>query len=401
VGPHLGPPVRIVSVTHDYPRHDGDLAGAFIERLLVALRRRGHAIEVVTPADGGEGGRREAHGVSVTRVRYAPAAWETLAHRGTMALAVRSPRGLAALSSLIAAQARAVRAASRAGAPVDVVHAHWWIPGGISAWLAASPGGPPYVVTLHGTDVAILARSALARAVARRVLRHAAAVTAVSSFVAERAAAATGLDPRSIVVQPMPIETAGLTRLSAGGAGIVTVGRLTEQKRLPLILDALVALRRRGRRPALTIVGDGPERRAIAERAAALGVAEQVRFAGGVEPARVPEAIGDADVFAFTAVGVGFGLAAAEALALGVPVVAMEGGGGVTDVVPRTGPGRVVPDGDVEALASALDELAGSPDARRGAAELGERVKRQLAPDAVAERFESIYLRVAGEAARA
>jgi glycosyltransferase involved in cell wall biosynthesis len=397
----LRPPVRIVSVTHDYPRHDGDLAGAFIQRLLVALRRRGHAVEVVTPADGGEGGRWEAHGVTVTRVRYAPARWETLAHRGTMASALRTPHGVAALASLIAAQARALRSASRAGTPVDVIHAHWWIPGGISAWLAASPGAPPYVVTLHGTDVAALGRSRIARAVARRVLRRAAAVTAVSSFLAERAAAATGLDPRAIAVQPMPLETGTLGRVSAGGSGIVTVGRLTQQKRVSLILDALVALKRRGRRPSLTIVGDGPERPAIADRAAALGVAEQVRFAGGVEPARVPEAIGDADVFAFTAVGEGFGLAAAEALALGVPVVAMEGGGGVTDIVPRTGPGRVVPDGDVEALATALDELAGLPDARRLAAELGAQLKRQLAPDAVAERFESIYGRVAREAHRA
>ncbi len=294
-----------------------------------------------------------------------------------------------------------MRAATRSGAPVDVVHAHWWIPGGISAWLAASPSSPPYVVTLHGTDVAVLGRSALARAVARRVLRRAAAVTAVSSYLADRAAALAGLDRRDVEVQPMPLETASLAHQSAGGGGVVTVGRLTEQKRISLILDALVALRRRGRPLSLGIVGDGPARRAIAERAAALGVAEQVRFAGGVEPGRVGEAIGDADVFAFTAVGEGFGLAAAEALVLGIPVVAMEGGGGVVDVVPRTGAGRVVPDGDVEALASALDELASSPDARRLAAELGARLKRQLSPDTVAARFESIYQRVAREARHA
>ena len=393
--------MRIVSVTHAYPRHDGDLAGAFIERLLIALQRRGHAVEVVTPADGGVGGRSEVRGVTVTRVRYAPARWETLAHRGTMASAVRSPQGLAALASLIAAQARAVRAASRTAPPVDVVHAHWWIPGGISAWLAGSRGAAPYVVTLHGTDVAILGRSALARAVARRVLRGAAAVTAVSSYLAQRVADATGLDAGAIVVQPMPLDTARLSHHSAGGAGIVTVGRLTEQKRVSLILDALAALKRRGRRLALTIVGDGPARSSIAERAGALGVAEQVRFVGGVEPARVPEAIGDADAFAFAAVGEGFGLAAAEALALGVPVAAMEGGGGVTDVVPRTGAGRVVPDGDVEAFASALDEMAGSPDARRLAAELGGRLKQELAPETVAARFEGIYQRVASEARRA
>ncbi|HVM42789.1 MAG TPA: glycosyltransferase [Gemmatimonadales bacterium] len=382
--------MRILSVTHDYPRHDGDLAGAFIERLLVALRARGHAVEVVTPADGGAGGRVEARGVSVTRVRYAPARWEMLAHRGTMASAVRSPVGLLALTSLIAGQARAVRAARRTAPPLDVVHAHWWIPGGISAWLAHAPGGPPYVVTLHGTDVAVLGKSAPARALARRVLRRAASVTAVSGYLADRAAAATGIPRASIVVQPMPLETARLARVSAGGAGIVAAGRLTAQKRVTLIVDALAALKRRGRHLSLGIVGDGPERRTIADHAAALGVAEQVRFGGAFEPARVAEAVGDADVFAFAAEGEGFGLAAAEALALGVPVVAMESGG-IADVVPRSGPGRLVPDGDVEAFAAALDELAAWPDARRLAAELGARLKRQLSPEGVAERFESVY----------
>lgn len=392
--------MRILGVTHNYPRHDGDIAGAFLERLAVALVRRGHAVEMVTPADQGAAGRAAQGGVTVTRFRYAPAAWETLAHRGTMAAALRSPRGLLALGSLVAAQARALRASARAARP-DVVHAHWWIPGGISAWLAHGRLGAPYVVTLHGTDAEILRRSGPARTVARRVLRGAAAVTAVSTYVASRAAEVAGLDPADVLVQPMPLDTDRFTRPSRGGGGIVTVGRLTAQKRVDLILDALAALARRGRARDLTVVGDGPERGALEARAARLGVADRVRFTGYVEPAQVPEALGDADVCAFTAVGEGFGLAAAEALALGIPVVALDSGGGVTDIVPRTGAGRVMPAGDAEALAGALDELARAPDARRLAAELGADLKRRLSPDAVAAAFEALFARLPRQGADA
>src|SRR5207302_1459651 len=193
---------------------------------------------------------------------------------------------------------------------LDVVHAHWWIPAGVSAWLA----GRPYVVTLHGTDVALLERSRAARLVGRRVLHGAAAVTAVSSYLAVRAARAVQLQPGRILVQPMPIDTQGFSRTSRGGGGIVTVGRLTSQKRIDLLLDALAELRTRGRTPALTIVGNGPARPGLDRRVAELRIAGQVRFLGEVPPERIPDAVGDADVFVFPAVGEGLGLVAAEAV---------------------------------------------------------------------------------------
>lgn len=383
--------MNVAFVTHAYPRWEGDVAGAFIERLVLALTGRGHGVQVVAPADGGRGGRELRHRVPVTRVRYAPARWETLAYRGTMAEAARSPLGFVAAASLVARQAQVVARLCR-DQRIDLVHAHWWVPGGVSAWLARHR----YVVTLHGTDVALLERSAPARFVARRVLRGAAAVTAVSTYLAERVARATGLDARRIVIQPMPADTRAFTRADAGGGGgggVVTVGRLTKQKRIDLILEALARLRAEGRTPPLplTVVGDGPERGALERRARELGLESHARFTGAVPPERIPEVLGDADVFAFPAVGEGFGLAAAEALMLGIPVVATTDGGGVTDLVPPTGAGRLVPPNDVAALACAIDELARDPESRRRAAAAGAELRRRIEPAAVAERFEAVY----------
>ena len=227
-------------------------------------------------------------------------------------------------------------------------------------------------------DVVLLERSAAARLLARRVLRGAAAVTAVSSDLADRAARATGLDRERIVVQPMPIAAAQFTRTSGGGGGVVTVGRLMPRKRLDLLLEALARLRAAGRTLPLKIVGDGPERQRLGE----------------VPPTRIPEAIGDADVFAFPALGEGFGLAAAEALLLGVPVVASRDGGGVRDIVPESGAGRLVTP-DPPEIARAIEQLLCDPDARRLAAAAGAALRRRLDPAAVAERFEALYRRVA------
>jgi len=378
--------LNVVCVTHAYPRWDGDVAGAFIERLMLALAARGHGVHVVAPADQGRGGKELRHHVPVTRVRYAPAKWETLAYRGTMVDAVRSPRGFAAATSLVLRQARAVSQLCAAGT-IDLVHAQWWIPAGISAWLARKP----YVVTLHGTDVALLDRSRPARFVARRVLKSAARVTAVSAFLAERAARACEISLADVVVQAMPVDVKAFTHVSRGGGGVVTVGRLTTQKRIDLLLRAMAELRRNGKSLALTVVGDGPERSALERQAAELGISSDTRFLGAVSPERMQEALGDADVFAFPAVGEGLGLAAVEALLLGIPVVAAKDGGGVTDVVPSSGAGRFVSGDNAPELAYAIAELAGSVENRRLAVAAGVALRRRLDPAVVAERFEAIY----------
>ncbi len=390
--------MNLVYITHAYPRSEGDVAGVFVERLALALRRRSHSIHVVAPSDrgrgagagAGAGAHEQLHGISISRVRYAPAQRETLAYTGSMVEDARSPLGALAAANLMRAQAAEIGRLCRA-APVDVLHAHWWVPGGVSAWWSRTAAKPPYIVTVHGTDVRLLDRSRLARAVARRVFRQAAVVTAVSSYLAERVARMTGIDAARIVVQPMPVDVARFNRLSQGGGGIVSVGRLTKQKNLGVVLRALAELKRDGIDVPLRLIGDGPERENLQARAKRLNLLDRVEFAGAVEPDEVARAVGDADVSVFAATQEGFGLAAAESLMLGVPVVALESGGGVKDVVPQSGAGRLLPDGDPKAMAGAIAGFLKDDTGRHLAAERGRTLKRELEPGAVAAVFESLY----------
>jgi glycosyltransferase involved in cell wall biosynthesis len=89
-------------------------------------------------------------------------------------------------------------------------------------------------------------------------------------------------------------------------------------------------------------------------------------------------------------VGEGFGLAAAEALMCGVPVIACEDGGGLLDIVPPDGPGRVVAP-EPEALADATAAILADPAAPAAARELGSEWRRRLDPSAVAARFHDWY----------
>jgi glycosyltransferase involved in cell wall biosynthesis len=115
-----------------------------------------------------------------------------------------------------------------------------------------------------------------------------------------------------------------------------------------------------------------------------------VRFIGAVEPGNVPEYLSRADIMIFPAREEGFGLAAAEALMAGVPVVACWDGGGILDIVPETGAGRLtIP--SAQALSDAILSILQDPDRRDMARLVGESWRARLAPDHVAEICQGWY----------
>ncbi|HET9134563.1 MAG TPA: glycosyltransferase [Gemmatimonadales bacterium] len=379
--------MRAVWLTHNYPRQPGDVAGAFLHPLAVALRARGVDVRVIAPSDRGRGGDDMMDGVPIRRVRYARADDERYAYTGAMADAVKTPQGLRALAGLI----RAMRAAAREeadGVREVVVHAHWWIPSGLAA-----PRELPMVLTCHGTDVRLLERSRPARWLGRTALRRARVVTTVSAPFAATLRARGGVRLGDDAIQPMPVVPIARPR-STGGGGAVVLGRLTTQKRVGLAIEAWLTARARGYTGGLTIVGDGPARAEVTALAHARAPG-QVVFVGAVPPSQVPRWLQTADVLLMTAEGEGLGLVATEALMQGVPVVACTDGGGVLDVVPAGGAGRVVAP-SAEAIAEAMLALAADTGAADAAYTLGQTWAARLDPDAVAERAMGWYRRALG-----
>ena len=244
--------MRVVFLTHNYPRHPGDLSGSFLATLAEALAGRGIEVRVVAPSDMGAAGEEENGKVRVRRVRYAAPALERIAYRGTMAAAIRTPAGLRALAGLWRALRRAAEEELAGGA--DLVHAHCWVPAGLAA-----PPRAPLVLTSHGSDAALLRRSALARRLARPVYRRARVVTAVSREMAGWIGEAMGRQVGRQHVRPMPVDTSAY-QWSEGGDGAVVVARLTAQKRVDLAVRTIGLLDTLGAAMPLTIVGDGPER---------------------------------------------------------------------------------------------------------------------------------------------
>lgn len=378
-------------VTHVFPREDSDIAGAFIWRLCEALVTRGHSISVVAPADRGEVGQPKLGTVRVRRVRYAPASQETLSYQGQMHRFARGPLDAFNFTRLVRALARAAdEEVVATGA--NLIHAHWWIPGGLAVRWARRMGRP-FVITLHGQDVALARRMPGGRRIMASVLGAARAVTAVSNYLAAEAASATGIPREQIPVIPMPLALGTVADPDAARSGAIFVGRLTREKGVSHLLDALAILRRQGRPMDLTIVGDGPERPALKALAIALGL--NVTFTGHVAPDQVGRYLRDKQVFVYPALHDDLGVVVAEALTQGVPVVATRSGG-VPDLLVDREAGILVPPTDHKELARSIVEVTSSDRFRVGALRAGRILAERLSPEKVAERFEEVYGRMRG-----
>jgi glycogen(starch) synthase len=105
------------------------------------------------------------------------------------------------------------------------------------------------------------------------------------------------------------------------GPRVAYVGNLIPRKNVARLLAAFAIARAEWGGGTLAIAGDGPLRAELEEIAAALGIADQVRFAGAVAPADVPRWLRACDVACLVSLREGFGLAAIEALACGRSVV--------------------------------------------------------------------------------
>ena len=161
-----------------------------------------------------------------------------------------------------------------------------------------------------------------------------------------------------------------------------------------MLIDALARVRARGLEFVAALAGEGSRRADLERRVREAGLEGQVHFLGQVDP--VGPLLAAADACVLPSLWEGLPLALLEALARARPVVASRVGG-VPDVVEDGITGRLVPPGDAESLAAALEEFHRRPDpARRMGLEGAARIQARYTWPRVVEAFEEIYDEVLG-----
>jgi glycosyltransferase involved in cell wall biosynthesis len=248
----------------------------------------------------------------------------------------------------------------------DLVHAHNAIPAGDAVRRARID--KPLVVSVHGGDVFFTALRHGEPGV-RRELDAARLTLANSHGIAERVAQLGARETRVVHLgADIPKD---LPRRDP--RTVVTVGHLIERKRHADVIRSLWTLRERLPLRYL-IIGDGPQRPALERLASELEV--DVEFAGQLPHEQALERARGCALMALPSTDEAFGVAYVEAMAARMPVIGCLGEPGPEEIA-RYGDGiRLVPPGDVEALAGELHAMLAEP---RYLADLGEQAQRTVA----------------------
>jgi len=375
------------------------------------LSERGHAVAVVAPSATRRGRRdRRADGPAVDLRGSVPWPWYEGQRLGLL------PPG----------RARELMA----GFAPDVVHLHSPLTLGLAARAAARRRAVPVVYTNHYLPLNVWpaaahgpARPGTGRAGtgpagagprARDRVRDGAFYACVTGFAnrcdqvtaptatalrllrdhglrVPSQAVSNGVDLRRFSPGPRDAGLRSRHALPPGRPMVLSVGRLSEEKRADVLIAAMARLDGAGDDgPLLVLAGAGPEGDRLRSLARHYGVADRVRFLGFVPDGDLPGLYRLADVFAIASQAELQSLATMAAMASGLPVVAADAGA-LGELVHPGENGFLIRPGNPVEMAARLGQLCRDPGLRARMAQASSRIIGEHDQNRVLVRWESIY----------
>lgn len=377
------PSLRIVHVVENLER--GGLERMVID-LAAAQRAAGHAVRIVCLyAPGALAGELSGQGIAVQACDKRAGADLSALRR--LRAQLRAAPDTIVHTHNANAHYHAVAAAiglPRASAPARVLNTRH----GMGAAHPRSRGEWLYRRTMRRTDVVIAVCEAARARFAAQGVRPRRALLAVPNGIRIDAFAPAGDERRAALRSVLGL--APDTRI------VGTVGRLNPVKDQRSLLQAFARVHADARDTALVLVGDGALRAALEAEAAALDIAEAVRFLG--DRGDVRQLLQGFDAFALSSLSEGYSMALLEACASGLPIVATDVGGN-REIVADGGNGLLVPAARPDALADALAALLRDPARAAAMGRVGRAwALREASIETMAARYETLYR---GEAAAA
>jgi L-malate glycosyltransferase len=285
---------------------------------------------------------------------------------------------------------------------LDVLHVHYAVPHATAAILAQSmlpeARRPRVVTTLHGTDTTLLGRDAGYGPAIRHALDRSDAVTTVSAFLERETRRLLAVDrPIDVIHNFFEARPARRSReevrreLGVGSEALLLhASNLRPLKRIDVLLEC--AARIRPRDSFRLVILAGADFSPFAADVRRLGLEERVIVREQVSD--IEDYLQAADIGLFTSDLESFCLSILEAMCFACPSVATAVGG-IPEVVESGASGLLVPPGDPDALARAVESLIADPALR---AKLGEAARTRagalFSADAIVSKYVKLYRRV-------
>lgn len=258
---------------------------------------------------------------------------------------------------------------------------------------------PPGLRVLLREDIAVSAHLAQEHSYApfwrwlyRRSYQRADRVICVADSIVDELAEHFGIPRTKLLRIYNPVESGRIRQIAVEngnpyqrpGPHFVTVGRLSKQKGMDVLLDAMALVSKSIPSANLAILGEGPLESALRAQAQRLALSEAVHFLGFQKNPYSYVKFADASVFSSRAEGLP--LAILEALALGTPVIAVDCPGGVREALVGCEKGRLLPALSAALLAEAMISACNSsPDTRLDDGEMRRAIQPFEAKKIVAE----------------
>jgi len=372
--------MRVLVLIHEFPPIGGG-GGAAARDICIGLAQRGHDVKVLTAHFGDLSKRETISGVDVIR----------LASLRREAFRARLPE----MSAFVLASLTAGASLAKRFHP-DVIHAHFAVPAGASAWTLSRLTRTPYVLTAHLGDVPggvpekTGAWFRFIQPFTQPIWRGAKRVVAVSQFTRGLA-----LQHYNVPIDVIPngVDVTSLrpqTLASHNPPRLVFAGRFVEQKNPLQVARVLAQLRRL--EWTCSLLGDGPLLEPFRREIESLGIAERFHLPGWVTPEQVVAEFQKSDILFMPSRSEGLPVVGVQALACGLALVVGRAGGFV-DLV--DGNGAIRDPDDTNGFVSALASLISSPSALLSARKKSLDLAQAFDIERVVDAYENLFRNVA------
>lgn len=365
---------KVIFLTSSAPRFSGDGTAPFILNMAQDLTEIGWHVDILAPHAENLKKVEKIGNVTIYRFSYCyPFSKQTLCyHGGVNANLRRSKFNYLHLPLFIVSQFFAAYQLMRKNDYV-LIHSHWLIPQGVIGFFLSKVFSVPHVSYAHGSDIFGL-RSSLLTYVKKRVLRASDAVITNSSYSKQALhhlakeigvhVIPTGATP--IDMSQETVQSSLQIINSSSTLRLIFVGRLTEEKGLIYLLEALPILLESRIDFVLEIIGDGINRSIYEQYVLDKNLGRHVKFLGMLSQTDVFQHLIQADILIGPSIITKSSTEAqgnvfVEAMFCKTAVIASNIGG-IPDAVIHEKTGLLVAQQSANQIAHAIIRLKESPD---------------------------------------
>ena len=381
--------MKVLIVTTNLPRWQGDFRVPFILEAAKAVQRKGNQVRILTMHQPGSLEHEWIDGIEIFRIRYLPEKHESL-QKDAAGIPAAWDRGITARLKLIPFFLALALAIPTNAKGYNIIHANWSL-AGLAAVISKPLHRLPVITTVQGSDIYKVHDKPIIRNVIRFALKSCNKVIALSADLA-KSTEALGIKKEKVIVIPNGIN---LDHFPLGDQTnrlnqVIYVGSLIHRKGVMTLIQAVAKVHAQLPGLQLLVVGEGDQRAELEEKVRQLQLEDVVLMPGPKSQKDVSHLIRQSKLFVLPSIEEGQGVVLVEALASGTPCVGSRVGG-IPDVI-TPDVGKIVEAQDVEGFACAIESYVNNDVIWRKASQNArERAEYEYDWNKLAEKIVAVY----------